>query len=47
MVVGASSSITENGERSTIDGEEIDLGTTEGDLRTDVTGSVKLDPSTC
>ena len=47
MVVGASSSMTVNGERSTIDGEDIDVGTTEGDPRTDVTGSVKLDPPTC
>ena len=47
MVVGASSSMTMNGERSTIDGEDIDVDTSEGDPCTDVMGSVKQDPPTC
>lgn len=47
MADDASCSIFVTGERTTIDGAEIDLGTTESYRSTDVAGSKKPDPPTC
>lgn len=47
MDSGASSSISTTGERSTTDGAEMDVGTTEGDPSTAVAGYRKSDPPTC
>ena len=46
IIVGESSSVPATGERSTIDGAEIDMGTIKGVPNDDLVGSGKPDPPT-